>query len=120
MATVIRRLISPNFPYVPLSLVLGTLSLTLDALLDTGFDGAIVLPSALIGPDVAPIGEHVWYLADGSAIRAPIYRATVALGHLGIFPVTVTAIGDEALGGRRLINNFRIILDSGRRVIVEQ
>jgi len=120
MATVVRRLISLHFPYVPLSLVLGTTALALDALLDTGFDGATILPVALVRPGVAPIGEQVWYLADGSPIKAPIYPAAVALGHLGTFPVTVTAIGEEALVGRRLINNFRIILDFGRRVIVER
>jgi predicted aspartyl protease len=120
MATVTRRLISPHFPYIPLVLTIGQTALTLDAFLDTGFDGGIVVPQALIAPEITPDTSQVWYLADGSAITAPAYQATVRLEHLGTFPVTVTAIREEALVGRRLISNFRIILDFGRRVIVER
>jgi predicted aspartyl protease len=90
-----------------------------DALLDTGFEGAVVVPLSFIAPHTIPSFDHRWVLADDSEVQVPVYRGTVALGHLGIFPAVIAAIGSEVLIGRRLTDRFRVILDRGQRVIVE-
>lgn len=58
-------------------------------------------------------------LADESRVRAPIYRGTVRVGSLSPFPVDVTALGDVPIVGRGVTDRYTIILDHGRRVILE-
>lgn len=114
-----ERAESARFPYLPVrALVRGSLY-EAEALLDTGFDGALSLPVNVIASDPRP--DHIVHggLADGTQIEVPLYRGTVWLGHLGPIPVMIAAIGDEALIGRVISDRFTIILDHGRRVIVE-
>jgi hypothetical protein len=41
-------------------------------------------------------------------------------GITGVYPVMISLLGEEAIVGRRLTDSFRLILDHGMRVIVEQ
>jgi predicted aspartyl protease len=116
---VTRRLVSSNFPYVPITLTIGSVSVSADALIDTGFEGAVVVPPSFIPPNTTPSFEHRWILADDSDVRVSVYRGTVALGHLGTFSATIAAIGSAVLIGRRLTDRFQVILERGQRVIVE-
>lgn len=116
----IRRLVSDNFPYIPITLTLGSVTLMVDALLDTGFEGAVIVPASLISSTILPSFDHRWTLADDSEVEVPVYRGAVALGHLGVFPAIIAAVGSEVLVGRRLIDRFRVTLDRGQRVIIER
>ena len=89
-------LISTRFPYLPLTLRLGAQAITVDALLDTGFDGDVVLPAAMIAETTPPDFSIRWLLADGSPIQAPAYLATARVGDFGPFDVVVTVLGGEA------------------------
>jgi clan AA aspartic protease len=89
------------------------------ALLDTGFDGFVIVPPDLIADREPPDAQLQYALADGSIVTASVYRGTVQVGSLGPFRVIVTLLGDEPIIGRQLIERFTITLDHGARVIVE-
>ena len=119
-----RRLVSTRFPYLPIHLRVRH-SQTADqegdlvALVDTGFDGDIVIPSDMVTGEAPPAIYLPWILADGSEVLAPAYLGVVRLGRLDPIAVVVTVLGDEPIVGRNLTNHFTIILDHGQRVIVE-
>ncbi|MGH2588940.1 MAG: hypothetical protein ACRDJE_28795 [Dehalococcoidia bacterium] len=113
------RLVSARFPYVSLRLTLGGLSEQLDALLDTGFDGDVVVPAGYPIQGL-PQAKHIpAHLADGTEILIPAYSGVARIGEIEIAPVSVLTVGDVALVGTNLIKHFTVILDHGQRVIVE-
>ncbi len=115
----IPRLVSSNFPYLPVQIDVDGDVRDIEALLDTGFDGDLVLPEGLVpNPTAAAIYSH-WTLADGSDVRAPSYIANIRVGDFGPFVAVITIVGNEPLLGRSLTDRFRITLDHGRQVIVE-
>lgn len=113
------RLVSLRFPYLPIQLELRLQGVELEALLDTGFDGDVIVPRPLITTRFAPDGYLWWTLADGSRVLAPYYVGTVRVGQLGAVPAVVTTLGDEPLVGRGVTGHFTIILDHGQRLMVE-
>ena len=114
-----NRLISSRFPYLPITARIEEREATVEALFDTGFDGHIVVPQALIANGQPPRGHLRWTLADGSTVLAPYYLGTIRIGALGPFPALVTVLGDEPLMGREIAARFTITLDHGERVTVE-
>jgi predicted aspartyl protease len=115
-----NRLISTRFPFLPIHIQIRRGSHDLEALLDTGFDGDLVLPPELIADGDPPDGYHRWRLADGSIVRAPYYLGTLQVGPVDVAPIVVTALGDEPLVGRGILSDMTIILDHAQRVIVER
>ena len=113
------RYISFRFPYLDIRIRVCQRDTDVEALLDTGFDGDVAVPQGLVADGHPPDGHSRWALADGSMILVPYYRCTVQLGGLGPFPATVIALGDEPLVGAGVARHVTIILDHGRRVIVE-
>ena len=113
------RLESHHFPYLPIRLHVRQRTVELEALLDTGFDGHLVVPPSVVANGQAPDGHASWTLADGSSVLAPYYLGTVEVGTLATFPVMVTALGDEPLVGCEFAQHFTITLDHGVRLIVE-
>lgn len=117
-----QRIVSSRFPYLPLSIEVpgtGSLFVEVEAFLDTGFDGDVVIPWDFVASDKVPDGYLPWRLADGSEIITPVYVSTVELGRMGTFPVVIAALGDEPMIGRGVIDRFSIVLDHGQRVIVD-
>jgi predicted aspartyl protease len=92
---------------------------TVEALVDTGFDGHVTVPPALMSNGASPDGHLRWTLADGATVFAPFYLGTAAIGDLPPFPVTITALGDEPLVGRGVTDRFRVIFDHGKSLILE-
>ena len=91
-----------------------------EALVDTGFDGTIILPEGSISQGLPPHGESRWRLADNSVVSTSYYlvQAEIA-GTERPFSLLAYVLGKEAIIGRALTNNFRITLDHGERIIVE-
>lgn len=113
------RLGSNHFPFVPFRVTLGTFTEQTEALVDTGFDGDLVLPTGSIPASVAPGGELLWALADAPEVLAPAYLGNVQLDTLGSFPVVITVLGNEPIVGRGLTDRFRLTLDHGALIVVE-
>lgn len=111
-------LVSTRFPYLPLTIRVRTYTTTVLALLDTGFDGDIVLPPDLLPVGSTPDAYFRWMLADGTRIQAPTYDGAVELGGFKPFDVVISVLGDEPLVGRGVTDRFAITLDHGQRVIV--
>lgn len=113
------RLIHDRFPYVPLQLEIGEHRFKLEARLDTCFDGDVVLSSPLLAGYQSLDGEIGWVLADGSAVVAPWVHGSLTVGTVGPVQVVVTVLGDEVLLGRGPLVHMSLLLDHGRRVVVE-
>jgi predicted aspartyl protease len=113
------RVVSTRFPYIPITVTIGNRTEDIEALLDTGFDGFVIVPPGLVTNSDPPDGRLQYFLADGSAIIAPVYRGTVTIGQFGPYRTIITVLGDEALIGRRLTARFTVTLDHSTRVIVE-
>ena len=114
-----RQVISSRFPYLPIKITLQQHSQHVEALLDTGFDGDVIVPSTFITGNRPPDELVPWILADGSRGQAPAYIGTIEIGVFGPFQALVMVLGDEMLIGRGIIDRFAITLDHGQRVIVE-
>ncbi|MBM2811087.1 MAG: hypothetical protein HW416_1846 [Chloroflexi bacterium] len=54
------RVVSVRFPYLPVVIEIDGETHSLEALLDTGFDGDIILPLQMIGKRNAPDGHQRW------------------------------------------------------------
>lgn len=66
------------FAYLALALPGADESLTVEFLVDTGFDGDLALPSALIARlDTAYAMDEFIRLADGSQTRRPVYEVVL-------------------------------------------
>lgn len=121
MISVVR---SSHFPYLPVHVRIGNLQLPdyeldLEVLVDTGFDGGLVVPMDLV-PDRVPVaGETNCELADGSSFRARSYRGFVSIGSLPPIPTVIMAFPDRALLGRAVTNRYRLSFVYGRQVILE-
>ena len=114
-----ERLVSDRSPYVPLDVFLPGKSGSFESLLDTGFEGDVVIPESFAA-DADPSDEYRRYrLADGSRTWGAVYFGTIRLGALGTFPARIVALGDECLIGLRVANRFKITLDHGRELVVE-
>ena len=110
---------SSHFPYLPLTLTVRGRIAAIEALLDTGFDGHVVVPIGLITNGMVPDGSLEWMLADGSVVQAPAYIGSVQVGSFAPVAVVISVLGDEPIVGRAVSDSFRVTLDHGQRVIVE-
>lgn len=113
------RLVSDRFPYIPLTVMVRGRRASGEALLDTGFNGDLILPTAAVASTARPDGFLSWRMVDGTPIQTPIYRGTVQISTLATLDVVIAIVGDEPIIGRSLLDRFTIILDHGQRVIVE-
>lgn len=113
-------LISSHFPYFPVKVVIKKHSVKVEALVDTGFDGEIILPPGLVTNGELPY----WYvdckLANESVVKIPAFKCSIKLTDQRINDVTALIMGDEPVVGREVIKYFKIILDHGRKIILEK
>jgi len=108
------------YPYLLVRFLIGTEAREAVALLDTGFDGHLVVPESLIGTLSKPNERRRYQTASGESVVAAAYVGTVESVELpGPVAARITALGDEYLVGLRMMNHFRITFDHGKRVIVE-
>ena len=115
----IKKVISSNFPYLPVQIIVNENVYKIEALIDTGFDGAIVLPPKLFSNGKSPKRYVDCKLADNSVIEVPIYIGSIKLSDKKINSITVLIMGDEPIIGRSIIKHFKVILDHGRKIVVE-
>lgn len=115
-----KKVVSLHFPYLPIEVVINQSKRILEALLDTGFDGYVVLPPKFVtNGEVADLYESC-KLADNSIVRVPIFIGSVKLGSKKLNKITFLIMGDEPIIGREVIKHFKITLDHGRKIILER
>lgn len=115
---------SSHFPFLSLHVQIiddnaPAFDFDVDAFVDTGFDGGLTVPSALIPAELVPVGQSSWNLADGTEITTDAYFCYVSIGHLQPVPTAVIALDGDVLLGRHVTNRFRVSFDHGRSIVVE-
>ena len=115
-----RRLISSDFPYLPIVARIGGIVIYQgQALIDTGFDGGIILPRGFL-PDSGFAAMNIRAsLADGSETHMPAYRCSIELEGFEPLDTYAAALGGETLIGLQVISRFFVVLDRGRQVVIE-
>lgn len=109
---------SRDYPFLPVQFSVRNLREDVPALVDTGFDGFLVLPEAYLPRLGPPDLAGNWVLADGSTIEAPEFRGTVKIvGLESLVQAQITCFGLEAIVGRAVLDRFAITLDHGHRII---
>jgi clan AA aspartic protease len=91
------------------------------ALVDTGFDGHLVIPAAATEALPQPLYRRRVRTASGEIVRVPVYIGTVELvDRPGPVEALIIGLGDEYLIGLATLNHFRVTFDHGQRVVVER
>lgn len=112
--------VSFHFPYLRVTINVLRRSLKLEVLVDTGFDGDIVVPSKMIMNGQPPSGHSRFILADGSLVFAPYFIGSIKIGKYRPIGVSISCLGDQPLIGRGVTDKFKVIFDHGRKIIVEE
>jgi len=115
---------SSHFPYLPVHVRLGNIqypdhALDIEAFVDTGFDGSLILPQGLIPDRIPVIGETICHLADGSIFAAASYLGSVSVGSLAPVRAIIMTFPDKALLGRAVTEHFRLSFLYRRQVVLE-
>ncbi|MBM3943841.1 MAG: hypothetical protein FJ316_13230 [SAR202 cluster bacterium] len=113
-------IISHEYPYLPVAVELRGRTVRSSALIDTRFSGSLVVPATWLDPSLGlPDGYGRWELADGRAVRAPVYLGSVEIvGLVRIPQIVITVLGNEYVIGRRILDRFEITLDRGQKLIL--
>ena len=115
-----QRLVSTSYPFLSIRFeVRGQRGEGL-ALLDTGFDGDLVIPNFWLARRLGfADGRSSWELADDSVIDAPVYLGVLEIVGLASIPdMAITILGNEYILGRGILDLFEVTFDHGQRVIV--
>ena len=108
------------YPSIRIRFTIERTERELDALIDTGFDGHLVIPAALVPDLPRPVYRGSVQTPSGQVVGVPGYPATIELAEVpGPFQGVAIALGSEFLVGLMSINRIRLTLDHGRRVIAE-
>ena len=112
---------SQDYPYLKVYLALRSYQTEVLAYIDTGFDGYLIMPVGLTQELGKPDYISRWELGDGSLTEGQDYVGSVRIiGLSDNIEARITAIGNEFIIGRALIDQYRVVLDHGRRVDVEK
>jgi clan AA aspartic protease len=116
---------SSHFPYLTIRVTIrqplasNQQEIQLEALVDTGFDGGVVIPKDLLDPSLTPVRYLPWSLADDSQVLLPAFLGDVQIGNLPPVRTIVMPLGDEPLLGRNVTNHYRMIFDRGNQLVIE-
>jgi len=117
MAVTSPRVTSTHIPFVPITVSSGSpasIVFEAEALLDTGFDGYVVVPRGTFTNGHPPRQYLRWTLAGGSTITAPAYYGSVIVGSTELPEVVITELGAEAIIGMQVVSRFTLTIDHGR------
>jgi predicted aspartyl protease len=92
---------SSHFPYIPVTVFLNKRTETVEALLDTGFDGDLIIPEGLMTNGKPPDSYLRFTLADqATSVLAPAYLGRVEVAELrdvGEHAAIISVLGTEAI-----------------------
>jgi clan AA aspartic protease len=92
------------------------------AVIDTGFNGDLELPTVLLDLiEARQVGQIVSYLAAGQSIEEDVYQVTFPFDGRSVDAQVTFAPGHEILIGTNLIGGYRLEVNFvSRRVILER
>lgn len=114
-----NKLISLHFPYISATVFIKQAKRTFEGLLDTGFDGYVILPPGLVTNGEPPDIVTTCRFANNSTIKAPAFIGSVKVGNRKFNNILLIIMGDEPMIGRSVIENYKVTLDHGRKVTLE-
>ena len=116
-----RQVISSSpYPYVPIRVQIRDWEGETLALLDTGYDGELIVPVDILNHLDVPDEHTNVQVADNRIVDAPVYLGVLEIVGLDyIADVYVTALADEYILGRGILDSYRVTFDHGERVIIE-
>ena len=109
---------SQPYPYTQIRIKSGKLNAIVSALVDTGFNDGVVIPSAEFDKLGEPSGLSEIALADGSPLSTGLFYAVISLRDRELV-VRAFCFGDEYLLGNDFIRHFRVCFDHGKTVEIE-
>jgi len=112
------QVVSHNPPYALVRIRVRNESVEAEALVDTGFDGAVIVPEGFLDANELPDGRVRWNLADGRGALFPTFLGSIQIGMLGPFDVSITALGNEVLLGRDLTDQLTLTFDHGKTLTI--
>jgi clan AA aspartic protease len=84
---------------------------TVECVVDTGFQGALALPPAMVASLGLLPGGHTWIkLADDTPASIPVFGAVIPWDDQEV-EVTVMAMGSRPLLGTELLQGFNLSVD---------
>ena len=113
-------IVSENYPYVQVRLSVREQQFEVQAYIDTGFDGYVIVPDwygLMLG-----LGDYVsrWRLGDGSEVEAEDYLGTAEIVGLPMaIPARISRLGNEFMIGRGIIDHFRVTFNRGQTIEIE-
>jgi predicted aspartyl protease len=111
-----ERVESTHVPYTSVSVRAyhSPRELAVEALVDTGYTGFVVVPLSSFAAATAPAYRLRLQLADGSTVLAPAYRGELRIGTHTVADIAITELGDEAIIGMQVVGQFTLTIDHGR------
>lgn len=115
-------LVSTDYPYLQVEVTRHNFRSRFRALLDTGFDGYLVLPEGFQSQFGVPDLLVTTRLADGTARQFPTYQGGIEIIDLGVqvtYMAGIILLGQECLMGQGIIKRLKVTFDHGSQVVVE-
>lgn len=105
-------------PRIAVSIFGNRGELTIDAVIDTGFDGSLCLPLSLAIPLGLELHGRINYeLADGTIKRELTFEATIRLGEaMNQVEISLTE-SEDALLGSELLDGYVLEIDYSNRTV---
>jgi predicted aspartyl protease len=104
-----------RYPETEVILIVGTMELTIEAWLDTGFEGGVTIPASMRDDILADAVNTRVRLADRHVVRVPTWVGAVEIaGHS--FPCEIVALGNQVLLGLEVLNQMDVVFARGKRL----
>lgn len=105
-------------PRIAVSIFGNRGEVTIDAVIDTGFDGSLCLPLSLAIPLGLELHGRINYeLADGTIKRELTFEATIRLGEAVDRSEISLTESEDALLGSELLDGYVLEIDYGNRTV---
>lgn len=111
---------SDQYPYIPVWFRVNDYEADVQALVDTGFDGHLIVPRSLSSSLGDPHLAVPWTFADGKPFYIEMYEGLVSIPSV-LDPVDalVGCTGNFYILGLAVIDLVRLTLDHGEHILVE-
>ena len=107
------------YPYLQVRCRIHDRIFNASGLVDTGFDGGLVIPASQARGLPEPPRQVIVRLGDGSITRTAEFVGAISLGNKRML-VTVMFLGSEYLIGRQIVDQLRLCFHYGRYLEIEE
>ena len=104
-----------RYPEAEVILWVGTMDLTIEAWLDTGFEGGVTIPASMQHDILAEAVNTRVRLADGHMMRVQTWPGAVEIEGRS-FPCEIIALGSQMLMGLEVMNQMDVSFERGQRL----